>query len=89
MAYLEIPDMPDADEDEFQWHTSLGFDARWSRNYLKATAQCLIFMWFEDKSHKEIASMLGITEHTSSSQFYRAKNLLIKKINNYRKKELQ
>ena len=41
---------------------------------------------FEDKSHKEIAQMLGITEHTSSSQFYRAKTLLAKKINEYRKK---
>ena len=40
---------------------------------------------FEEKSHKEIASMLGISEHTSSSQFYRAKTLLIKKINEYRK----
>ena len=41
---------------------------------------------FEEKSHKEIGELLGITEHTSSSQFYRAKNLLIKKINDYRKK---
>lgn len=41
---------------------------------------------FEDKSHKEIAELLGITEHTSSSQFYRAKTLLIKKINEYRKR---
>ena len=40
---------------------------------------------FEEKSHKEIAQMLGITEHTSSSQFYRAKTLLAKKINEYRK----
>lgn len=42
---------------------------------------------FENKSHKEIASLLGISEHTSSSQFYRAKSLLIKKINDYRKKK--
>ena len=41
---------------------------------------------FEEKSHKEIGELLGITEHTSSSQFYRAKSLLIKKINEYRKK---
>lgn len=41
---------------------------------------------FEEKSHKEIAALLGITERTSSSQFYRAKTLLIKKINEYRKK---
>lgn len=39
---------------------------------------------FEEKSHKEIGKLLGITEHTSSSQFYRAKSLLIKKINEYR-----
>ena len=41
---------------------------------------------FEEKGHKEIAQMLGITEHTSSSQLYRAKSLLIKKINDYRKR---
>lgn len=41
---------------------------------------------FEDKSHKEIASMLGISEHTSSSQFYRAKTILMKKIKEYRKR---
>ena len=40
---------------------------------------------FEGKSHKEIASLLGITEHTSSSQFYRARVLLMKKIKEYRK----
>ncbi len=41
---------------------------------------------FEEKGHKEIARLLGIAEHTSSSQFHRAKTLLIKKINDYRKK---
>lgn len=40
----------------------------------------------EEKGHKEIAEMLGITEHTSSSQLYRAKTLLMKKINDYRKR---
>lgn len=40
---------------------------------------------FEEKSHKEIASLLGISEHTSSSQYFRAKTLLMKKINEYRK----
>lgn len=41
----------------------------------------------EEKSHKEIAEMLGITEKTSSSQLYRAKTLLMKRINDYIKKE--
>lgn len=35
---------------------------------------------FEEKSHKDIAKMLGINEKSSASQFFRAKNLLGKKI---------
>ena len=43
---------------------------------------------FEEKSHKEIGQLLGITEHTSSSQFYRAKCLLAKKIKEYRESKI-
>lgn len=39
---------------------------------------------FEKKSHKEIASILNITENTSASQLHRAKSLLAKQINVYR-----
>lgn len=42
---------------------------------------------FEEKSHKEIAKILGITEHTSSSQFFRAKKWLMNKISGYLKNE--
>lgn len=38
---------------------------------------------FEDKSHQEIADLLGIKKDTSCSQFSRAKNLLAKKITAY------
>lgn len=38
---------------------------------------------FEDKSHEEIASLLGISPKTSSSQLCRAKNLLAKMITAY------
>lgn len=41
---------------------------------------------FENKSHKEIASILNISESTSASQFHRAKSLLIKEIELYRLK---
>lgn len=41
----------------------------------------------EERSHKEIAAMLGITESTSASQFHRAKNLLAKKIKEYRERQ--
>lgn len=39
---------------------------------------------FEDKSHKEIASMLGIKENSSASQLHRAKNMLTREIEKYR-----
>ena len=41
---------------------------------------------FEEKSHKEISELLGITESTSASQLHRARNLLAKRINAYKKK---
>lgn len=43
---------------------------------------------FEKKSHKEIASILGIGENSSASQLHRAKNLLIKEIELYRIKKM-
>lgn len=39
---------------------------------------------FEKKSHKEIASILKITENTSASQLHRAKSFLAKQINVYK-----
>lgn len=41
----------------------------------------------EHKSHKEIAEMLEIKEHSSISQLHYAKYLLAKKINEYRNDE--
>lgn len=38
----------------------------------------------EQRSHKEIAALLGISESTSASQLHRAKALLAFKINKYR-----
>ena len=38
---------------------------------------------FEEKSHKEIAALLGIKENTSASQYHRAKNILAEKIRKY------
>ena len=39
----------------------------------------------EGKSHKEIAALLGIKSDTSASQFFRAKNILAKQIENYKR----
>lgn len=38
---------------------------------------------FEEKSHQEIADLLGIRKDTSASQFHRAKKLLAQKIGEY------
>lgn len=42
---------------------------------------------FEGKSHKEIADLLHIKEHSSTSQLHRAKSLLAKRIKEYRAHE--
>ena len=42
---------------------------------------------FEDVPHKEIASMLGITENASRSQYFRAKTLLQNKVHSILKKK--
>jgi RNA polymerase sigma factor, sigma-70 family len=39
---------------------------------------------FEEKSHKEIASILNISESTSASQYHRAKAILAKQIKIYK-----
>lgn len=39
----------------------------------------------DGKSHKEIAALLGIKADTSASQFFRAKNILAKQIENYKR----
>lgn len=39
---------------------------------------------FENRSHKEIAELLGITENTSASQLHRAKAILAKQIREFR-----
>lgn len=44
---------------------------------------------FEEKSHKEIAGLLGISESTSASQLHRARALLARQINEYKKKRLE
>ena len=42
---------------------------------------------FEQMSHREIAEQMGINEKSSSSQLFRAKSLLAKKIKEYLRKE--
>lgn len=39
---------------------------------------------FENKSHKQIAELLGIAENSSASQFHRAKGMLVQGIKEYK-----
>lgn len=41
----------------------------------------------EDKSHKEISEMLGISENTSASQLFRARQILAKKLKDYKEQK--
>lgn len=43
---------------------------------------------FEEQSHREIASRLGITENTSASQLHRAKAMLAQKIKEYKQQNM-
>ncbi len=42
---------------------------------------------FEQRSHREIAALLGIGENSSASQLHRAKAILAKQINEYKSKQ--
>ena len=41
---------------------------------------------FEEKSHKEIAKLLGIKENSSCSQYARARAMLAREITDYKKR---
>lgn len=83
----EIPDMPDNVDDDLN-----GIPTRVLMDFIRQLPEGYRTVFnlyvFEEKSHKEIGRLLGITEHTSSSQFYRARCLLAKKIKEYKEKNI-
>ena len=81
----ELPDVIDGDEDDFE-QIPQSVLMQFIKELPDGYRTVFNFYVLEEKGHKEIAEMLGITEHTSSSQLYRAKTLLMKKINDYRKR---
>lgn len=81
----QLPDVPDDGDDDLE-QIPQSVLMQFIRELPDGYRTVFNLYVFEEKGHKEIAAMLGITEHTSSSQFYRAKTLLIKKINDYRKR---
>ena len=81
----ELPDVIDGDEDDFE-QIPQSVLMQFIKELPDGYRTVFNLYVLEEKGHKEIAEMLGITEHTSSSQLYRAKTLLMKKINDYRKR---
>jgi len=75
----QLPDIPDI--------SSSGGGAGISEEQLMAFVAEFNLYVFEEKSHKEIAGMLHIKEHSSTSQLHRAKYLLAKRIKEYRNHE--
>lgn len=78
-------DLPDIEEEETDFDdvpTSVILDM--IRSLPIGYRTVLNLFIFEEKSHKEIAGLLNITENTSASQLHRAKALLAKQIEEYR-----
>ncbi|MCD7898791.1 MAG: RNA polymerase sigma factor [Bacteroides sp.] len=79
----ELPDIPDlSDPEEYQKISEeqlLLFVAELPDGY-RTVFNLYVF---ENKSHKEIGELLGIKEHSSTSQLHRAKCILAKRIKEY------
>jgi len=81
-----IPDVPNDDVDT----TGIAFQTIIDMIQQLPTGYRTVFNLyvFEKKPHREIARLLGITEGTSASQYLRAKRILAKQINEYKRQQL-
>ena len=80
----EIPDMPDEplpEVEQVPMSVIMQFIERLPVGY-RTVFNLFVF---EQRSHKEIAFLLGIKENSSASQYFRAKNMLAKMIDEYKK----
>ena len=81
----EVPDVPEEDDPPI---SDVPPDVIHSMVSQLPTGYRMVFNLyvFENKSHREIAALLGIKEKSSASQLCRAKNLLAKMIRQYNDK---
>lgn len=81
-------DLPDKEEEEEPDVGSVPPDV--IQKMIKALPEgyrtVLVLYAFEEKSHRQIAGLLGITESTSASQLHRARAILARQIKEYKKK---
>lgn len=80
-------DLPDKEEEEYQPDVG-DVPQEVIQGFIKALPEgyrtILNLFAFEGKNHREIADLLGITESTSASQLHRARNILARKIKEYK-----
>ncbi|UZT96456.1 RNA polymerase sigma factor [Chryseobacterium fluminis] len=80
---FEIPDVPDEEEPDLN-EISQAAIMKMIRALPDGYRTVFNLYVFENKSHKEIAVLLGIAENSSASQFHRAKAMLAQKIKEYK-----
>ena len=81
----DLPDIADAQEPDFE-DISTSAILEMIQSLPPGYRTVFNLYVFEDKSQKEIASILNIAESTSASQYHRAKGMLVKEIELYRLK---
>lgn len=79
----DMPDVPE-EEDPDTHDIPMAVLQEMIRNLPDGYRTVFNLFVFEEMSHKEIASVLGISESTSASQFHRARNMLARRIREYR-----
>ncbi|MCS3530112.1 RNA polymerase sigma-70 factor (ECF subfamily) [Chryseobacterium sp. JUb7] len=83
VADVEIPDVPHEEEPDLN-EVSQATIMKMIRSLPDGYRTVFNLYVFENKSHKEIAVLLGIAENSSASQFHRAKAMLAQKIKEYK-----
>lgn len=83
VADVEIPDVPNEEEPDLNEVSQVTI-MKMIRSLPDGYRTVFNLYVFENKSHKEIAVLLGIAENSSASQFHRAKAMLAQKIKEYK-----
>lgn len=80
----ELPDMTVEEEPDIQ-HIPEAVIMEMIRDLPEGYRTVFNLFVFEEKSHKEIAEIMGIAENSSASQFHRARAALAQKIREYKR----
>lgn len=80
----ELPDMTVEEEPDLQ-HIPEAVIMEMIRDLPEGYRTVFNLFVFEEKSHKEIAEIMGIAENSSASQFHRARAALAQKIREYKR----